>query len=126
MSRLDEEADILSMFGLTGKQTRILFSIEKLLVLKDILNSKNDIELKRKWLDEWSASILDYLAKASTNIPSTFMTRAEILEAVAQEHSLNINNTWYYLIMLEATLFVPYTALGKDSKDSKDEKEGAC
>ena len=53
--------DTLSMFGLTKKQTRILFSIEKLLVEKDIKNSKTKIEEKEKWLIDWTSKISDYL-----------------------------------------------------------------
>lgn len=119
MSTTNGSVDILSMFGLTEKQTKILFSIEKLLVQNDIIYSKNNKRLKQKWLSEWSASIIDCLTTASHNEPSNFMTRGEILSAIAQDNSTDINNTWYYLIMLEATLFIPYYALNKNKNDDK-------
>lgn len=119
MSTTNGNVDILSMFGLTEKQTKILFSIEKLLVQNDIIYSKNNKRLKQKWLSEWSASINDCLTTASYNEPSNFMTREEILSAIAQDNSTDINDTWYYLIMLEATLFIPYYALNKNKNDDK-------
>jgi len=118
MNTHDENLDILSMFGLTDKQTRILFSIEKLLVEEDIKSSKSSKEAKQKWLNEWSESISDILDKSNPENPSNFMLLPEILETVSQEHLTNINNTWYYLIMLEATLFVPYTPFGENKKDN--------
>jgi hypothetical protein len=117
MNKSNDGTDILSMFGLTEKQTRILFSIEKLLIEADIKNSKNDKEVKGKWLLDWSLSLTTSLTELNPNEPYDFMTQSEIMDTIAMEHTANINNTWYYLIMLEATLFVPYTPLGKNKKD---------
>jgi hypothetical protein len=117
MSTINEDVNILSMFGLTAVQTRILFSIENLLVQKDIQDSQKNKEEKQKWLAEWSKSILDYLVKA--NIQCSFLTRPEILKSIALEHSKDINNTWYYLIMLEATLFEPYSPIADNKEDNK-------
>lgn len=119
MGTVNEEADILSMFGLTAMQTKILFSIENLLVQNDIQNSKNNKETKQQWLSEWSAFIIEYLTRAFHNEPSRLMTREEVLDAITQEKLSAINNTWYYLIMLEATLFIPYTPIGKDKNNDK-------
>lgn len=119
MSTINEGGDVLSMFGLTGEETKILFSIENLLVQKDIQSSKKNKEVKQKWLSEWSASIFDYLTKAFNNELCDFMTWSEIIKAITQKHLTDINNTWCYLIMLEATLFVPYTSLGKNKEDDK-------
>lgn len=119
MSKTNESADILSMFGLTFRQTVILFSIEKFLVEKDISTSKKDKGDKQKWLDYWTVSIKEYLDKLSPEESSKFLTREEIVNAIVEDQSKDINNTWYYLIMLEATLFVPYTPLGKYVSDDK-------
>ena len=116
MSATNGNADISSMFGLTEKQAKILFSIERLLVLNDIIYSKDNKMLKQKWLSEWSASVIDCLTKDPQN-PVKFMTRGEILSAIALENSTDANNTWYYLIMFEATLFIPYYVLNKNKKE---------
>jgi len=117
MNKSNQSTDILSMFGLTEKQTRILFSIEKLLIEADIKNSKNDKEAKGKWLLDWSLSLTTSLTELNPNEPYDFITHSEIIDTIAQEHTVNINNTWYYLVMLEATLFIPYIPLGKNTKD---------
>lgn len=64
---------------------------------------------------EWSHSISLYMAKALPNVPNTFMTQSEVLNLIAEENLKNINKTWFYLIILECTLFIPYTALGKSN-----------
>lgn len=99
----------LSMFGLTKKQTRILFSIEKLLVEKDIKNSKTKREEKEKWLIDWTSIISDYLKEIEPEVDSNLMTQKEILDEISIEYTNNINNTWYYLILLVATLFIHQT-----------------
>lgn len=123
MSSIKKDADILSMFGLTEKQILIMFSVEKLLADEDIKISKNDKETKQKWISEWATCISDYLAKSNPNEPTNFMTREEILNAICTEYSKDINNTWYYLIMLESTLFVPYTPLERNKEDDKQFKK---
>jgi len=115
----NDNADMLSMFGLNSKQVRILFSIEKMLVEEDIKTDRIYKEEKRKWLNEWMTIISECLVKASPSSPSNFIPESEILEAIAEQHSVGINDTWYYLIILEGTLFVPYTPLKKDKKDDK-------
>lgn len=99
----------LSMFGLTKKQTRILFSIDKLLVEKDIKNSKTKMEEKEKWLIDWMFIISEYLEEIEPEEDSNFMTQKEILDEISIEYTNNINNTWYYLILLVATLFIHQT-----------------
>ena len=47
----------------------------------------------------------------------TFYTYEELMDAVANEASSSINQTWFYLIMLEGTLFRAYTPLG-ETKDA--------
>jgi hypothetical protein len=119
MNNTTDSSDALSMFGLTKKQTRVLFSIERLLVQEDINKSKDGKLGKEKWLKEWTSSILDYLLKVFPDESSSFMTKEEISDVIAYEHSINQNNTWYYLIFLEVTTFVPYTLISNYKKDNK-------
>lgn len=99
-----------SMFGLTANQTRILLSIEKYLVEKDIKDSKRYQDEKRDWLKQWSDSILQ-LKNEGSNQKFDFLTYEEIVEEISKEYSKSINNTWYYLIMLESSIFSPYYPL---------------
>ncbi|MDD4493081.1 MAG: hypothetical protein PHV32_01810 [Eubacteriales bacterium] len=118
MSTDNGNVDISSMFGLTEKQTKILFSIEKLLVLNDIIYSKDNKITKQKWLSEWSASVTDCLTKAPHNEPVNFMTRGEILSAIAQENSTNINNKKAYKDMKKIEVKIK----DKENEDDDDKK----
>lgn len=113
-----EGSDILSMFGLTESQTRILFSIEKILVEMDIETTKKHKEEKEKWLSEWTISVSNSLSKMNPKEPSSFFTLTEIQDWIVLEDLMNNSNTWYYLIMLEATLFNPYYQLDEVEKSS--------
>jgi hypothetical protein len=119
MDKFKENNNVLSMFGLTREQLGILFSIEKLLVEKDIESSKKRKAEKLMWLNGWSSSILDYLNNDSSEKEFNFMPLVEIIDKISEQKSKSINNTWYYLTILEATLFEPYTALGKNKDDDK-------
>lgn len=113
----NQEADA-SRFGLTANQMRILFSIEKYLMEKDIEDSKNHQEEKLNWLKQWSASISQLKSEKNPDQEFIFLTYSEILEEIALEHSKTENNTWYYLIILEASVFSPYYSL--EQTKSKD------
>lgn len=110
--------DMLKMFGLTKRQCQLLFSIEMHLVKQDIGKRKKTWELKQKWLNRWKTQIEEALRGSQQDGPSDLLDYEGILDAIQKEHAENPdNNTWYYLIMLEATLFKPYMPLG-ESKDS--------
>ncbi len=100
-----------SMFGLTANQTRVLLSIEKYLVEKDIQDSKRYQEEKRDWLEHWSDSIHQLKSEEGSNQEFVFLTYEEIVEEISIEHSKSVNNTWYYLVMLESSIFSPYYPL---------------
>ena len=57
-----EKADAMDIFGLTVNQSRLLFSIEKYLVSKDIDKSKKDSDKKKEWLVKREKAILEYKA----------------------------------------------------------------
>lgn len=100
-----------SMFGLTANQTKVLLSIEKYLVEKDIQDSKRYQEEKRDWLEHWSDSIRQLKSEEGSNQEFDFLTYEEIVEEISIEHSKSVNNTWYYLVMLESSIFSPYYPL---------------
>jgi hypothetical protein len=112
--------DILSMFGLTNKQTLILFSIEKLLIERDIAESKVHKEEKQKWLKTWTSAIMNSFNISQDAGISNLLSKDDIFTAIDQED--HVNTTWYYLIMLESTLFVPYTPLSDNKSENKNLK----
>lgn len=133
--------EYMHLFELNIEQTRILFSIEKELVKADIKASGNNssshseklVALKREWLNEWEASIITILSIKSTEIQSSsteisinhnnyLYNYQEILEAIAKENEKSDNTTWLYMVILEATLFIPYSPLDSDLKSDKHKK----
>lgn len=118
----EEKFDLISKFGLNINQTKILFSLQKLIVENDIsmeMNEKKYVD-KEKWLNEWSESILDYLGAIDESQTRSFYNRYEIKEAISDEIIESQNNkTWYYIVILEATLFNPYIPLGKNKENDK-------
>lgn len=116
--------DLISKFGLNINQTKILFSIQKLIVEKDISISKNKNNKKcvdkEMWLREWSQSILDYLCGMDLSQTRNFYNRYEVKQSINNEMIKSPHNkTWYYIVILEATLFAPYTPLEKDKDNDK-------
>ena len=79
---------------------------------RDINSNQKDIIYKEHWLEHWSACL-----QATMDDEITFYTYEELLDTVANEASSSINQTWFYLIMLEGTLFRAYTPLG-ETKDA--------
>lgn len=108
----NEVRSTVEMFGLTKQQIKILYSLEYLLTKRDINSNQKDIIYKEHWLEHWSACL-----QATMDDEITFYTYEELLDTVANEASSSINQTWFYLIMLEGTLFRAYTPLG-ETKDA--------
>ena len=56
---------VISELGLTVEQTRLLFSYQYLLNLKDVDIDKNENKkkLKKQWLQEWKKSSEDFINK---------------------------------------------------------------
>ena len=108
----NEVRSTVEMFGLTKQQIKILYSLEYLLTKRDINSNQKDIIYKEHWLEHWSACL-----QATMDDKITFYTYEELMDAVANEASSSINQTWFYLIMLEGTLFRAYTPLG-ETKDA--------
>lgn len=116
-----EKADAMDIFGLTVNQSRLLFSIEKYLVSKDIDKSKNDKDKKSEWLVKWEKSILDYLHLEDEKVDSLYGLY-DIHKQIAEEKSKTDNLTWYYLVIFEAVLFHAYSPIDKNIKEYKSLK----
>lgn len=112
-------AETLELFGLTLNQTRILFSIDKYLVETDIEGSKADKKkIKREWLREWQSAILAYLKGIDETVDSLYGLY-DIHEQVKAEKENTESMTWYYMIVLESSIFSAYTPLNEDIKKYK-------
>lgn len=116
-----EKADAMDIFGLTVNQSRLLFSIEKYLVSKDIDKSKNDKDKKSEWLVKWEKSILEYLHLEDEKVDSLYGLY-DIHKQIAEEKSKTDNLTWYYLVIFEAVLFHAYSPIDKNIKEYKNLK----
>lgn len=107
--------DILSVFGLTGKQTALLFSLQKSCALKcaDSSKSQEDRERKRMWTDKWSASIKGILAKENQPL----IEEIDLIQEFQKELRKSNSKIWFHLIILEAVTFKAYTPLGNTEED---------
>lgn len=125
MSEKDYEQDsILEMFGLTFEQSRLLFSIEKMIAEydADYLKSDKASDYKRKWISAWEKGVTDYLTAIDKTRNAQLMNIGEISQSVNKEMESSPNRTWYYIIVLECLAFTPYTNLGTEDDDKKYKK----
>jgi len=111
--------EALSKFGLNVEQTRILFSLQYLLVSKDISVDEKTSSLKTAWLCDWKKSVEAYLGMIDDESRQLYTDYDELNEAIVEEISNNTTNvTWYYIVILESTVFTPYTPLTGSYSDS--------
>lgn len=107
--------DILSIFGLTAKQTALLFSLQKSCALKcaDSSKSQENRERKRRWTEKWSESIEEILAVENQSL----IEEADLIQEFQKELSKSESKIWFQLIILEAVTFKAYTPLGNTEDD---------
>ncbi|MBI9010946.1 MAG: hypothetical protein JEZ08_01850 [Clostridiales bacterium] len=112
MNKNFNNIEALSKFGLNVEQTRILFSIQYFVVSEDIKSEDKTRSLKTAWLCDWKKSVEAYLGMIDDDSKRLYLDYDELNEAVAKEIYKNATNvTWYYIVMLESTVFTPYTPL---------------
>lgn len=124
---------ILSAFGLTDSQMRILFSLESYMSSYDArqeesLGSKlNPLkakhEMKEKWCHLYHTNLNNFLkAESKSEEPeelSLLNTPSEISTAIVNESEKSETDTWKYLVIIECALFQPYFPLSEDAEDAK-------
>ena len=95
---------------LSFEQMRVLYSLEKLSLEKDIENTNNESQKKQKtqWNEEWQSQLMDGLWLSEESKKQYFLDLKGI-----QEFYNNTSNEDYikHLIAIEALLFVPYYSL---------------
>lgn len=124
---------ILSTFGLTYSQTRILFSLQCYMsfydagreeALMDKLNPfKGKHEMKLKWCSEYHSALKNFLAEETkmegSPAPTLYVTHTSICNAINIESANSENDLWKYLVLLECTLFQPYFPLSENEEENK-------
>lgn len=111
------DKSLIEMFGLTYEQSRLMFSVQKMITEYDISLTKNDKQRaqKREWLYSWEKGITAYLNSIDgPEKEGRLAAPYEIYDAFKKELKKNPNHTWYYILTLETIEFAPYTPLGKE------------
>ncbi|WP_029523008.1 hypothetical protein [Persephonella sp. KM09-Lau-8] len=122
--------DIFNLFALDPQELRILFSMQSLLIKKDIegdlstIDKVKDIfgnDIKKKkvdWHKRWKKSVLDLLEKYSNKSVDLIEDLAEIKKLVDKKQQIKKSKLPEYLIALELITFVPYYPLHKNDEIS--------
>lgn len=108
--------NLLNMFGLNSEQLEILYSIEHILTKRDIANNPKSAAIREKWLLQWLRTLDDSMYAQSDLHISTEDT---IVQSIIDTAKRSTSNTWFYLVMLEATLFSAYFQLDEDKENNK-------
>lgn len=108
--------NVLNMFGLNSDQLEILYSIEHILTKRDIANNPKSAMNREKWLCQWLQTLDDSMYAQSDMHISTEENIAQSINSVAEKST---SNTWFYLVMLEATLFNAYFQLDENQENNK-------
>ena len=116
--------NIIEMFGLTSKQTQMMFSIQKLIIQHDIRLSQGtkSYQLKKEWLKDWEKSIADYMKILTNDSNNNLLPIKELDVELKEEYEKLPSKTWYYIVVLECLEFCPYTSLGDETKDKNYSK----
>lgn len=118
--------NFISEFGLTFKQTCLLFSLERQIVVNDIVsskaNNKEEEALKKQmWLNAWDLNINNFLNHLGENqnvlIDITELESKKLLEQILNKETSGKIKAWRYLILLECSLFTPYYPLEQQKSD---------
>lgn len=109
-------SSIMDMFGLNSEQLEILYSVEHILTERDIQKNPKTAAIRQKWLKQWLQTLDDSLFSSSD---LKVFAEPDLYGAINREAKKSSNNTWFYLVMLEATLFQAYFPLDEDKENVK-------
>lgn len=110
-------SDIQDMFGLNGEQLEILHSIQYNLTDRDIRKNPTTSLVRRAWLDLWLCTLDDTVYNKSD---MKVYSETELYDAIRNVANNSNNSTWFYLVMLEATLFHAYFPLDVEKSHEKE------
>lgn len=121
--------DFISQFGLTFKQTCLLFSLERQIILDDIVSSKaggkqDEALEKQMWLANWEANINNFMNNLGENenvlVDISKFEPQLLLDKILKEDVQGGSKVWKYLILLECILFTPYYPLEQQQIDDEN------
>lgn len=110
----------LDFLSLTEYQMQLLYSLEYNKVVYDISHTKKKeiAQKKRAWLKAWKNQILKSLDKKDCDDFFLGLEQNHIWLKI--EYERNTSTSWYYVLMMEMSLFVPYFKLpGEDELVTK-------
>ena len=98
-------------------QARILHSIEYALVAYDIATEKHPkrAEKKRAWLKEWGERVVEAVDLVWAADAGYFMGDSAIYGTIAARLENSANDSWLWLVAMEAKRFRPYVPLHGDN-----------
>ena len=118
-----------SAFGLTLKQTQVLFGLEYQLISDDIAFTTNKKDLiinmtkraseKKRWSSNWELSINKYLqGLGDKSLPDSEEKVASLIKECDGDEE--VNSAWKYLILLECCCYNAYTPLGGTKEEIEE------
>ena len=108
--------NLLNMFGLNSEQLEVLYSIEHILTERDIACNPKTALNREKWLNQWLQTLDDAMY---TNSDMCVFDEETIVDAIKAASNKSASNTWFYLVMLEASLFSAYFPLDENKEHTK-------
>jgi len=115
---------ILSALGLTARQTEILYNMQREEIQSDIASETNpELKIQKQlWLRQWEKSIGDAYREAISDGDTeiAWSMEDELAEIVASEFASSPSKLWLHMVVLEASLFVPYFPLDDKEFSSKE------
>ena len=107
----------LKCLSLSYEQMRVLYSLERCILLEDLYYAERMIngELKKKWVTEWERRVLTDLPVTEEAAETFFMTKKELMEFLNDQDEA----PWIHLVAMEALLFVPYGPIFGDDRDKE-------
>ena len=113
-----EQIDYLRTFD--KNETKILYSLERLMIEDDIHKTKkSDMQIRKaKWRDEWMNTSVD-----SLKMKKLFEADEEkTYKMLKTRAAAGTEQSWLYRAVLEMAAFQPYSALSGDSEKNKQYK----
>lgn len=107
----------LGCLKLDFMQARILHSIEYALVAYDIAAEKHPkrVEKKRAWLKEWGERVVEAVGLVWAADAGYFLGDDAIYDSIMARLENSANDSWLWLVAMEAKRFRPYVPLHGDN-----------
>lgn len=103
----------LDCLKLDFSQARILHSLERAIVAYDITKEKKPKRAARKqeWLEEWSTKITETIGLVWATDAGYYLDDDAIFQAIEEQRASRTNDSWLWLIAMEAARFTAYAPL---------------